>query len=159
MALSNKFGYIVLSSGNKSELAMGYSTLYGDLCGGLAVIADLTKSQAYQLARWINREEEIIPWSSIEKPPSAELRFNQKDQDALPPYETIDQVVLAYLEEKKSPEEIIERYGYEKEIVFDLIGRIHRNEYKRRQSPPGLRISEKSFSTGRRFPIVERWMG
>jgi NAD+ synthase (glutamine-hydrolysing) len=158
MALSNKLGYIVLSTGNKSELAMGYSTLYGDMCGGLAVISDLTKVQVYALSNWINRQEEIIPWNSIRKPPSAELRPNQKDSDTLPPYDIIDNVLQDYVEEHKTPAEIIRKHGYKPEIVFDLIQRIHRNEYKRRQSPPGLRISEKAFSIGRRFPIVQRFV-
>ena len=155
MALSNKFGCIVLSTGNKSELAMGYSTLYGDLCGGLAVISDVTKQQVYALANWINRSGEIIPWSTIRKAPSAELRPNQKDTDSLPDYAIVDNVLQAYIEEHQSAEIIAGRFGYPLEVVNDLIGRIHRNEYKRRQSPPGLRISEKAFSVGRRFPIVQ----
>ncbi len=158
MSLSNKFGYIVLATGNKSELAMGYSTLYGDMCGGLAVISDLTKQQVYALANWMNRNEEIIPKHTIERPPSAELRPDQKDSDSLPSYEILDQVLSAYVEEHQSPEEIVTRYGYPLELVQDLIKRIHRNEYKRRQSPPGLRISEKAFSVGRRFPIVQGWV-
>lgn len=158
MALSNKFGYIVLSTGNKSELAMGYATLYGDMCGGLAVISDVTKVQVYALARWINRHEEIIPWNTIRKPPSAELRPNQKDSDSLPEYGIVDNVMQAYVEDHLSPEQIVVKFGYPKELVEDLVKRIHRNEYKRRQSPPGLRISEKSFSTGRRFPIVQRFI-
>lgn len=158
MALSNKLGYIVLSTGNKSELAMGYSTLYGDMCGGLAVISDLTKMQVYALSNWINQNEEIIPWNTILKPPSAELRLNQKDSDNLPPYDVIDNVLQGYIEEHKSPEEIMREHGYPSEIVFNLIQRIHRNEYKRKQSPPGLRISEKAFSVGRKFPIVQRFV-
>lgn len=155
MALSNKLGHIVLSTGNKSELAMGYSTLYGDMCGGLAVISDLTKQQVYALAKWINREEILIPLNTLEKPPSAELRPNQKDSDSLPDYLIIDQVLQAYVEEHHSPEFIAANYGYDLDLVNDLIKRIYRNEYKRRQSPPGLRISEKSFSVGRHFPIVQ----
>jgi NAD+ synthase (glutamine-hydrolysing) len=155
MALSNETGCIVLSTGNKSELAMGYSTLYGDMCGGLAVISDMTKQQVYALARWINRNKVIIPLSSIQKPPSAELRFNQKDSDTLPEYEIVDNVLQAYMEEHLDPESIAMRYGYSLELVNRLIERIYRNEYKRRQSPPGLRISEKAFSVGRRFPIVQ----
>lgn len=155
MALSNKQGYIVLSTGNKSELAMGYSTLYGDMCGGLAVISDMTKQQVYGLANWINRDQAIIPWNSIRKPPSAELRPNQKDSDSLPDYEIVDHVLQAYIEEHEGPSKIAERYGYSLDVVNSLIQRIHCNEYKRRQSPPGLRISEKAFSVGRRFPIVQ----
>jgi len=158
MAMSNKFGCLVLSTGNKSELAMGYSTLYGDMCGGLAVISDVTKQQVYALSRWINRDAEIIPWSSIHKPPSAELRPNQKDTDSLPDYEVVDNILQAYIEEHLSPEAISKKFGYRLELVDDLIRRIHRNEYKRRQSPPGLRVSEKAFSIGRRFPIVQRYV-
>lgn len=158
MAFSNKFGYIVLSTGNKSELAMGYSTLYGDMCGGLAVISDLTKQQVYELSRWLNRDQEVIPWTTIDKPPSAELRPNQKDSDSLPDYSIVDQVVQSYIEEGQSPEEIAKRYGYSLVIVNDLVKRIHHNEYKRRQSPPGLRVSEKAFSVGRRFPIVQKYI-
>jgi NAD+ synthase (glutamine-hydrolysing) len=158
MALSNKLGYIVLSTGNKSELAMGYSTLYGDMCGGLSVINDVTKQQVYALSHWINREKEIIPWNTIYRPPSAELRPNQKDTDSLPDYAIVDNVLQAYVEEHLSPQEISQRFGYTRELVNDLISRIHRNEYKRRQSPPGLRISEKAFSVGRRFPIVQAFV-
>ena len=155
MAFSNKFGYIILSTGNKSELAMGYSTLYGDMCGGLGVISDVTKLQVYALAQWINREREIIPLNTIRKPPSAELRPNQKDTDTLPEYSIVDTVLQEYVEEHRPPEEIARKNHYPLEIVNDLIRRIHRNEYKRRQSPPGLRVTEKSFSVGRRFPIVQ----
>jgi NAD+ synthase (glutamine-hydrolysing) len=157
MSFSNKFGYIVLSTGNKSELAMGYATLYGDMCGGLGVINDLTKKQVYALANWINRHEEIIPWHTIQRAPSAELRLNQKDSDSLPDYDVVDQVLQAYVEEHQSPREIAEKYQYPLDLVNDLVKRIHQNEYKRRQAPPGLRVSEKAFSVGRRFPIVQRW--
>ncbi|CRX37658.1 NAD+ synthase [Estrella lausannensis] len=158
MALSNKLGHIVLSTGNKSELAMGYSTLYGDLCGGLSVINDLTKRQVYQISRWINRERDIIPVSSLEKAPSAELRPNQKDSDSLPDYEIIDTVLEAYVHDHQSPDLIAKNHGYPKELVCDLIRRIHRSEYKRRQSPPGLRVTDRAFSIGRRFPIVQGWV-
>jgi len=158
MALSNKLGHIVLSTGNKSELAMGYATLYGDMCGGLAVLSDVTKQQVYALANYINRDREIIPLSSIEKPPSAELRDNQKDSDSLPEYDIIDNVLKAYVEDHQSPEKIATTFQYPIELVIDLIKKIHRNEYKRRQSAPGLRVSEKAFSVGRRFPIVQRWI-
>lgn len=157
MAISNKLGYIVLSTGNKSELAMGYSTLYGDMCGGLGVISDLKKTDVYALSRWINKDKEIIPQATLDKAPSAELRFDQKDQDTLPDYSIVDNVLSSYVEEYLSPMEIAQKFGYPLNLVDDLIKRIHRNEYKRRQSPPGLRISEKAFSIGRRFPIVERW--
>jgi NAD+ synthase (glutamine-hydrolysing) len=158
MALSNKFGYIVLSTSNKSEIAMGYSTLYGDTCGGLAVIGDLTKDLVYDLAHWINRHKEIIPWNTIRKAPSAELRPNQKDSDTLPDYAILDQVLREYIEDHRSPEEIASRHNYPLTLVEDLVRRIHSNEYKRRQLPPSLRVSEKAFSIGRRFPIVQRWV-
>lgn len=158
MAISNQTGCLVLSTGNKSELAMGYSTLYGDMCGGLAVISDLMKQQVYALANWINRNGIIIPEATIQKPPSAELRFDQKDSDTLPDYAVVDHVLQAYVEEHMAPELIAARYGYSIDLVNSLIQRIHRNEYKRRQSPPGLRVSQKSFSVGRRFPIVQRFV-
>jgi len=158
MAISNKMGYIVLSTGNKSELAMGYSTLYGDMCGGLCVLSDVTKQQVYALANWINRDHEIIPFNTIQKPPSAELRINQKDSDSLPDYAIVDNVIKAYLEDHLPPEDIAKSFGYSLELVKGLVARIHRNEYKRRQSPPGLRISSKAFSIGRRFPIVQRYI-
>ncbi len=157
MALSNKHGYVVLSTGNKSELAMGYATLYGDMCGGIGVISDVTKVQVYALAKWINRKEEIIPWNTIEKAPSAELRPDQKDSDSLPPYEVLDNILAAYIEEHRAPNDIAEAFGYSLALVQDIISRIHRNEYKRRQSAPGLRVTEKAFSIGRHFPIVQRW--
>lgn len=155
MALSNKQGYIVLSTGNKSEMGVGYSTLYGDMCGGLAVLSDVTKRQVYALADWINRDKEIIPQSTIQKPPSAELRPNQKDSDSLPDYDVIDNVIEEYVEGHLSQEEIVKKFGYPAAVVEDLIQKIHRSEYKRRQSPPGLRVSKKAFNTGRYFPIVQ----
>jgi NAD+ synthase (glutamine-hydrolysing) len=158
MAFSNKFGYLVLSTGNKSELALGYSTLYGDMCGGLAVIGDVTKRQVYALAHWINRDREIIPLHTIERPPSAELRPNQKDSDSIPDYDIVDHVLQAYVEEHRSPQWIAGHFQYPLSLVQDLVKRIHYNEYKRRQAPPALRISEKAFSVGRRFPIVQRWI-
>ncbi len=157
MSLSNKHGYIVLSTGNKSELAMGYSTLYGDMSGGLSVISDLTKEQVYSLSRWINRSKEVIPENTLVKPPSAELKPNQKDSDTLPPYETLDTVLKDYIEKGRSPEEISQAHTIPLSLVQDLIRRIHQNEYKRRQAPPGLRVSEKAFSIGRRFPIIQKW--
>jgi NAD+ synthase (glutamine-hydrolysing) len=158
MALSNKFGYIVLSTGNKSELAMGFSTLYGDLCGGLGVLSDVNKGYVYKLASLINQEKEVIPKTTIEKPPSAELRHNQKDSDSLPDYAIIDTVLEDYVEKHKSPEEIAKKHNLDLIQVKDLIYRIHKNEYKRRQSPPGLRVTEKAFSLGREFPIVQKWI-
>lgn len=158
MAFSNKFHCIVLSTGNKSEMAMGYATLYGDMCGGLSVINDVTKQQVYALASWINRHQEIIPTNTIKKPPSAELRANQKDTDSLPDYSIVDNVLQAYIEDHLSPDEISLKFSYPHDMVLDLIKRIHQNEYKRRQAPPGLRVSEKAFSVGRRFPIVQRYV-
>jgi NAD+ synthase (glutamine-hydrolysing) len=158
MAISNKTGCIVLGTGNKSELAMGYSTLYGDMCGGLAVISDLTKQQVNALSHWINRDHPIIPENTILKPPSAELRPNQKDSDSLPDYAVVDSILQAYIVDHQPPEEIAKTYGYSLELINSLIQRIYRNEYKRRQSPPGLRVSEKAFSVGRRYPIVQGYV-
>lgn len=155
MALSNKLGHIVLSTGNKSELAMGYATLYGDLCGGLGVISDINKQQVYSLSNWINKDEAIIPWNTIRRPPSAELKADQKDSDTLPDYLIIDHVTQAYIEEHESPQEIAKKFNYDLKLVNHLIKLIHQNEYKRRQAPPGLRVSDKAFSVGRLFPIVQ----
>lgn len=158
MAISNKFGYIVLSTGNKSELALGYCTLYGDMVGGLAVISDVTKEQVYALSHYINRKKEIIPQSTIAKPPSAELRPNQLDTDSLPDYAIVDAVLQSYVEEYLSPEQISKKHNIPLEIVKDLIHRIHLAEYKRRQAAPGIRVSKKAFRVGRRYPIVQKWM-
>ncbi|MFC1744060.1 NAD+ synthase [Candidatus Riflebacteria bacterium] len=157
MAFSNKFGYIVLNTGNKSEIALGYCTLYGDMCGGLGVLSDVSKMQVYALARWINRKKEIIPENTILKPPSAELRPDQKDSDNLPPYEIIDTILKDYLEEHKNPEQIAKKNAFAPELVSDIIKKIHKNEFKRRQAPLGLRVSKKAFNIGRRFPIVHKW--
>lgn len=153
MALSNKFNHLLLTTGNKSEMAVGYCTLYGDMCGGLAVIADLPKTWVYKLAEYLNRESEVIPVNTITKPPSAELRPDQKDQDSLPEYDILDGILMAYIEESKSPEEIIGR-GFNSETVHWVIKRINLNEYKRRQAPPGLKVTKKAFGQGRRFPIA-----
>lgn len=160
MAMSNKHGYIVLSTGNKSEIALGYSTLYGDMCGGLGVIADVTKTRVYDLCRYINQMEkrEIIPESTIVKPPSAELRPDQKDLDSLPEYGIVDNVLEGYVENYLSIDEISEKYRIPQELVFDLVQKIHAAEYKRRQGPPILRVSKKSFGVGRRYPIVQGWL-
>ncbi len=163
MALSNKFGSLLITTGNKSELATGYCTIYGDMCGGLAVISDLSKMQVYELSQWINTHPEItklpskvIPENSITKPPSAELRPNQTDQDTLPPYEILDQILTAYVEHHESAHEIIEK-GFDAKLVRDLIRKIDRNEYKRRQAPPGLKVTSKAFGIGRRIPIAQRY--
>ena len=158
MALSNKFGHIVLATGNKSELAMGYATLYGDMCGGLGVISDLTKGQVYAVANAINCHGLIIPEDTIVRPPSAELRPNQKDSDSLPDYAIIDAVLQDYVEQHLPPDVIAERHQLPIALVLDLVQRIHRNEYKRRQSPPGLRVTQRAFSVGRRFPIVQKFV-
>lgn len=157
MALSNKFGSLVLSTGNKSEMAMGYCTLYGDMAGGLAVISDVTKAQVYALARFINREKEIIPRSSIEKAPSAELRPGQKDTDTLPDYAIVDAVLQGYVEDGLTPEEIASKHNLPLSLAEDLVRRIHKAEYKRRQAPPGIRVSKKAFRVGRKYPIVQGW--
>jgi NAD+ synthetase len=145
-----------LTTGNKSELAVGYCTLYGDMCGGLAVISDVPKTMVYRLARWINRDREIIPVASITKAPSAELRPNQTDQDSLPPYETLDAILDQYVVHGLSSAEIA-RLGYAPETVKQIIRLIDFNEYKRRQAAPGLKVTTKAFGVGRRFPIAQRY--
>ena len=157
MALSNKFGSMVLSTGNKSEMAVGYCTLYGDMAGGLAMLSDVPKTMVYALAELINRKREVIPRASIEKSPSAELRPNQKDQDSLPPYEVLDRILTAYIEEVKSPEEIATECGFDIDLVRSVAGKVDRNEYKRRQAPPGLKITSRAFGLGRPFPIVQKF--
>jgi NAD+ synthase (glutamine-hydrolysing) len=156
MALSNKFGYMVLSTGNKSELAVGYCTLYGDMSGGLSVLADVPKTMVYELAAYLNRDSEIIPRPILVRAPSAELRPDQTDQDTLPPYETLDQIMNFYLVEHCSYREIVAA-GFEPETVKWIIRAIDRNEYKRRQAAPGLRITSKAFGMGRRIPIAARF--
>ena len=156
MALSNKFGALVLTTGNKSELAVGYCTLYGDMCGALAVIADVFKTDIYRISRWVNRERIVIPQASLTKPPSAELRPNQKDQDSLPPYETLDQILDAYVVRNLSREEIIQR-GFSAGVVNDVINKVTFSEYKRRQAAPGLKVSPRAFGMGRRIPIAQRF--
>jgi NAD+ synthetase len=158
MAYSNKHGCLLLSTGNKSELAVGYCTLYGDMCGGLAVINDVPKTLVYDLAQHVNRAGEIIPRSSICKPPSAELRPNQTDQDTLPPYEVVDAIVEGYVERGLDRAALVAQ-GLAPAVVADVIGRIDRNEYKRRQAAPGLRITSKAFGVGRRFPIAADYGG
>lgn len=155
MAISNKFGSLVLTTGNKSELAMGYCTLYGDMAGGLAVIADLPKTMVYALARHINAQGEIIPQSIIEKPPSAELRPDQKDEDSLPPYDILDQILNDYIEEGLDAAAITAK-GHDPETVRWVITMVNRNEYKRAQAPPALKITAKAFGVGRRMPIVAK---
>jgi NAD+ synthase (glutamine-hydrolysing) len=157
MALSNKFGHLVLSTGNKSELAVGYCTIYGDMAGGLAVISDVPKTMVYELARWINREREIIPRSTIEKPPSAELKPNQKDQDTLPPYDVLDEILRLYVEENLSARDII-AHGFDEKTVRWVQRRVDLNEYKREQAAPGLRVTTRAFGVGRRMPIAQKYV-
>lgn len=157
MSLSNKTGRMLLTTGNKSELAVGYCTMYGDMCGGLAVISDLPKTWVYTLSRWINRDREIIPWDTIEKPPSAELRPDQKDQDTLPPYEVLDAVLELYVEKHLSGTEIIENHGFDENLVRWVQRRVDLNEWKRYQAAPGLRVTSKAFGMGRRMPIAQRF--
>jgi len=153
MALSNKLGSLLLATGNKSETAVGYCTLYGDMCGALAVISDVPKMMVYELARFINKDKEVIPSRILEKAPSAELKPDQKDQDDLPPYEKLDRVLKAYVEENKAPDEIIAT-GIDPSIVQDVVRRVDGNEYKRYQAPPGLKVTTKSFGCGRRYPMA-----
>ena len=153
MALSNKYGYMLLNTSNKSEAAVGYGTLYGDMCGGLSVIGDLYKTEVYSLSRYVNRHEEVIPINTITKPPSAELKPDQKDTDALPEYELLDPVLFQYIENMRSTREIINA-GYEATLVNKVARLVNQSEFKRKQSPPALRVSQKGFGTGRRMPIV-----
>jgi NAD+ synthase (glutamine-hydrolysing) len=159
MAISNKFGHLLLSTGNKSELAVGYCTLYGDMAGGLAVIADVPKTAVYQLARHINRARAVIPEPTLTKPPSAELRPNQTDQDSLPPYDVLDAILRKYVEEDKSAAEIVAETKLGEQLVRDIVRRIDLNEYKRKQAPPCLRVTTKAFGIGRRVPIAQRYVG
>jgi NAD+ synthetase len=156
MALSNKTGSLVLSTGNKSELAVGYCTLYGDMAGGLAVISDVPKTMVYELARLINRSREVIPAATIAKPPSAELRPHQTDQDTLPPYDVLDRILKAYVEEMRSPREIADDFGLDFQLVSDVAARVDRSEYKRKQAAPGLRITSKAFTVGRMVPVAKK---
>jgi NAD+ synthase (glutamine-hydrolysing) len=158
MALSNKFGWIVLATGNKSELSVGYSTLYGDMVGGFAPIKDLYKTRVYELARWRNRDGEVIPAASISKPPSAELRPGQQDTDSLPPYDVLDAVLRRYIEDDLSRDEIVAQ-GYEEAIVARIARLVDAAEYKRRQGPTGIRVTPKAFGKDRRMPITNRYRG
>ena len=154
MALSNKFGALVLTTGNKSEMAVGYCTLYGDMNGALAPIADVLKTDIYKIARWVNREQKSFPQNSISKPPSAELRPNQTDQDSLPPYEMLDAILDLYVVKNLSKAEIMAR-GFDAAVVNDVVNKINFSEYKRRQAAPGLKISPRAFGMGRRIPIAQ----
>jgi NAD+ synthase/NAD+ synthase (glutamine-hydrolysing) len=156
MAFSNKFGALVLTTGNKSELAVGYCTLYGDMVGGLGVISDVPKTMVYELSRYVNSLKPVIPKSTIDKPPSAELRPGQKDSDTLPPYEVLDNILEDYVEDYRTAEQIAANHGYEVQLVRAVIRMIERSEYKRQQAAPGLKITPKAFGFGRRFPIAQK---
>ncbi len=160
MALSNKFGSLVISTGNKSEMAVGYTTLYGDMAGGLAAISDVPKTMVYQLARYANSSNgrEVIPKRVLEKAPTAELRPGQRDQDDLPPYEILDPILRAYIEEEKSTKEIVEM-GFDPDVVVDIVRRVDHNEYKRHQAPIGIKVTSKAFGSGRRMPITNKYVG
>jgi NAD+ synthase (glutamine-hydrolysing) len=154
MALSNKFGALVLTTGNKSEMSTGYCTLYGDMVGALAVIGDVMKTRVYALSRYVNRVKEVIPWATIEKPPSAELRPEQRDTDSLPPYEVLDPILEAYVERYCSADQIAEEQGVDVQLVKSVLQLVERSEYKRQQAAPVLKVTKKSFGMGRRFPIA-----
>jgi len=156
MAISNKFGCLVLTTGNKSELGAGYCTLYGDMCGGLAVISDVPKTLVYRLANYVNSRSLVIPKSTIDKPPSAELRADQKDSDSLPPYEVLDAILQDYIEDNKAPDTIAAEHGYDLNLVRKIACMVDKSEYKRQQAAPGLKISEKAFGFGRRYPIAAK---
>ena len=158
MALSNKHGYILLNTTNKSEAAVGYGTLYGDMCGGLAVLADVYKTQIYKVCEYINEQEEIIPKHILTKAPSAELRHDQKDSDSLPDYGVLDKVLYEYIENRKGPDEIENILGYDDALVTRILKLVNRAEFKRHQTPPILRVSPKAFGSGRRLPIVGKYL-
>src|SRR3712207_2184833 len=156
MAFSNRYNHLLLTTGNKSELAVGYCTLYGDMCGGLAVISDVPKTLVYELARVANRRHHgAIPEDVFVKPPSAELRPDQKDTDSLPEYDTLDRILRLYVEESQSSRQIAEQMKIDIELVRDIINKVDRNEYKRQQAAPGLKVTTKAFGMGRRFPIAQ----
>jgi NAD+ synthase (glutamine-hydrolysing) len=157
MGLANKFGYILLNTSNKSELSTGYGTLYGDMAGGLAVLGDVYKMQVYALARYINRDKEIIPQNIIDKAPSAELRPNQKDSDSLPDYAILDKILYQYIELRQGPKEIIAQ-GFDAALVARTLKMVNTNEYKRNQFCPIIRVSSKAFGVGRRVPIVGKYL-
>ncbi|HET9199836.1 MAG TPA: NAD(+) synthase, partial [Dehalococcoidia bacterium] len=158
MALSNKFGWIVLTTGNKSEMAVGYATLYGDMAGGFAVVKDVPKTLLYRICHWLNadRGREVIPRSILEKPPSAELRPDQYDTDSLPPYDVLDPILEAYVEDDRSHDEIV-AMGFEPKTVRRVLDLVNRSEYKRRQAPPGVKITARAFGRDRRLPIANRY--
>jgi NAD+ synthase (glutamine-hydrolysing) len=160
MALSNKFGWLVVATGNKSELSVGYATLYGDMAGGFALLKDVFKTDVFRLSRYLNERagRELIPSSIIERPPSAELRSEQRDEDSLPPYPKLDAVLEAYVELDRSREELLQD-GFDRETVERALALVDRAEYKRRQAPPGVKLRPKAFGRDRRVPITNRWPG
>jgi NAD+ synthase (glutamine-hydrolysing) len=160
MALSNKFGWLVIATGNKSELSVGYATLYGDMAGGFALLKDVFKTDVFRVARHLNERagRELIPQSIIDRAPSAELRENQRDEDSLPPYAALDKVLAAYVEEDRSAEEL-GNDGFDRDVVERAVSMIDRAEYKRRQAPPGVRLRSKAFGRDRRTPITNHWRG
>ncbi len=155
MAIANKFNYLLLSTGNKSEMAVGYCTLYGDMNGGLAVISDVPKMQVYSLCRWLNREQEIIPPNIINKAPSAELKPDQQDQDSLPPYEILDEILHRFIQEHQGIDELISA-GFSEETIKKVTNLVRKAEFKRRQAPPGLKVTDRAFGTGWRMPIASK---
>jgi NAD+ synthase (glutamine-hydrolysing) len=157
MALANKYKYVLLNTSNKSEAAVGYGTLYGDMCGGISVLGDVYKTQVYELANYINKDEEVIPINSIVKPPSAELRPGQKDSDSLPEYDVLDKLLYQYIELRMGPKELV-KIGFDESLVKRVLRLVNINEYKRAQTPPILRISDKAFGMGRRMPIVGKYL-
>ncbi|MCB0532292.1 MAG: NAD+ synthase [Saprospiraceae bacterium] len=157
MAMSNKFGHILLNTTNKSEMAVGYGTLYGDMCGGISVLGDVYKTEVYALAAYLNKDAEVIPMNTIEKPPSAELRPNQKDSDSLPDYDVLDKILYQYIEERKGPRSLVEM-GFEESLVARVLRMVNMNEFKREQAAPVLRVSKKGFGMGRRVPIVGKYL-
>jgi NAD+ synthase (glutamine-hydrolysing) len=157
MAISNKFGNILLNTSNKSEVAVGYGTLYGDMCGGLSVIGDVYKTEVFELARYMNKDGEVIPENIITKPPSAELKPDQKDTDSLPAYEELDEILYQYIELHQSPQDIIDK-GYDEKLVRRILRLVNINEFKRHQMAPVLRVSVKAFGMGRRMPIVGKYL-
>jgi NAD+ synthase/NAD+ synthase (glutamine-hydrolysing) len=156
MAISNKFGHLLLSTGNKSEMAVGYCTLYGDMNGGLAVIADVPKTRVYSICQWLNRNGEIIPQNVLSKPPSAELKPGQVDQDSLPAYDILDDILQRLIHNHESTAEIVAA-GHDPATVDRIINLVARAEFKRRQAPPGLKITDRAFGTGWRMPIASKW--
>ena len=158
MAVSNKFGPMLLTTGNKSEMAAGYATLYGDMAGGYSALKDVFKTTVYALARWRNRDGEVIPWATIDKPPSAELRPNQLDSDSLPPYDLLDAILERYIEDDMVEDEIIAE-GFDEALVRRIAALVDRNEYKRRQSAPGVKVTSKAFGRDRRLPITNGYRG